>query len=355
MRAIVLHQYGPAENLRFEEFPAPELRPGMVLVEIHAAGVNFTDVLSTSGRSQFLRSLPTVPGVEGAGVVLAVGEGVTRVRPGDRVLGGTSIGLFAEQALFREEELAVIPDHMDMTEAATFYTVNMTAYQGLVMRVNLQPGENLLVLAAGGGLGLVTVEMGKALGARVVAAASSQAKLDVALRHGADAGVLYSSEPLDLEAQKAFTKALLAQAPRIAGDAGTIVPTAGVRAEAGYHVVMDGVGGTYMEPAMRALGWEGRYISVGFAAGVPQVSPAPLLFKNADLYGLQGSSDKLRLPSLNTEAMTRLFAWHAEGKISAHISEVLPMAEASKALAMLRDRKVVGRVVLVTDHYRPAA
>jgi NADPH2:quinone reductase len=320
-----------------------------VLVEMHAVGINFTDVLAVEGRSQLKRSLPMVPGVEGAGVVLSVGAGVTKVKVGDRVLGCKAHGAFAEEVVFDEDELAVIPPQMSMEHAATFYIANFTVYHGLVTRANLQPGENLLVLGAGGGVGLVTVEMGKALGAWVVAAASSDEKLALARAKGADACVRYDRGPLDLAAQKALTKELLRYAQREEKEQPTAIGAIStIKADAGYHVIMDGVGGTYTEPCLRALGWEGRYLSVGFAAGMTPVPLGPLLFKNADLMGIQLSSPRHRLPGRNPQMMRRLFDWYAEGKLHPHISARFPLEEVGSALKLMKERQATGRIVLTT-------
>jgi NADPH2:quinone reductase len=253
MRAVVCRAFGPPETLVIEERPRPVPGAGEVLLQVQAIGVNFTDVLAIEGRSQLKRQLPMIPGVEAAGVVLAVGPGVTRLRPGQRVLGCRTHGTYAEEVLFDEDELAPIPEEMDMHGAAAFYIAAMTVHYALQARARLAPGEILLVLGAGGGAGLAGVEIGKALGARVVAAASSQEKLALALRHGADDVVLYERGPLDLEAQKRLAAELIAKAQRTGEGAQTIGKISSVHVSAGYHVILDGVGGTYTEPALRTL------------------------------------------------------------------------------------------------------
>ncbi|MET0657819.1 MAG: NADPH:quinone oxidoreductase family protein [Steroidobacteraceae bacterium] len=352
MRAVLCREYGPIERLTVGELPSPVPGRGEVLVEVHAVGINFTDVLAVEGRSQLKRQLPMVPGVEGAGIVKAVGAGVTKLKPGDRVLGTKAHGAFAEEAVFEEDELAVIPARMSMQQAAAFYIANFTVYHGLVTRADLQAGENLLVLGAGGGVGLVTIEMGKALGARVVAAASSEDKLTLAREKGADAVVLYDRGPLDLEAQKALTRELLRHAERDEKEQPTAIgEISTIKAGSGYHVIMDGVGGSYAEPCLRALGWEGRYLTVGFAAGMAIVPLGPALFKNADIMGIQPSSPRHRLPGRNPEMMQRLFGWYAEGKLHPHISASLPLAQVSTALTMVKERRATGRIVLTTSHH----
>ena len=348
MLAVVCRAFGPPETLVIEERPRPVPLAGEVLVEVHAAGVNFTDVLVIEGQSQLRRSLPLVPGVEGAGIVLAVGPGVTRVRPGQRVLGCKSQGTFAEEVIFQEEELAALPAEMDMCSAAAFYIATNTVRYALEERARLSRGEILLVLGAGGGAGLAGVEIGKALGARVVAAASSDEKLALARSRGADACVRYAPGPLDLAAQKALAAELLAQAARPSGTESTLGKISSVH-PAGYHVVLDGVGGTYTEPALRALGWEGHYLSIGFAAGVPKISLGPALFKNADVCGIQPSSDEHRLPGRIPAALARMFEWYREGKVRPLVTHVLPLAQAARALEMIKSRSATGRIVLATS------
>jgi NADPH2:quinone reductase len=323
-----------------------------VLVQVHAAGVNFTDLLAVEGRSQLKRELPMIPGVEAAGVVLAVGPGVTAWRPGERVLGCSTHGAFAEQALFAEDELARIPDEMPMHTAAVFYIAAMTVRYALQDRARLQPGELLLILGAGGGAGLAGVQIGKALGAQVVAAASSAEKCAVALEHGADASVQYPVGPLSLEAQKAFTRELLGRAARPHEKAQSIGKISSVAASAGYHVVLDGVGGTYTEPALRSLGWQGRYVSIGFAAGMARIALGPALFKNADILCIQPSSDEHRLPARNPHAMQTLFDWYRQGRLTPRITQTLPLEQAAQALNLLRTRAASGRIVLTTLRVR---
>jgi len=349
VRAIVCRSFGAPAALHLEKRPPLTPGPGQVLVEVHAAGVNFTDLLTVEGRSQLKRQLPLVPGVEAAGVVLAVGPGVRWRRPAERVLGCSTSGAFAEQALFAEEELAVIPDEMDMRTAAAFYIASMTVRYALQERAKLAPGEILLVLGAGGGAGLAGVQIGKALGARVVAAASSAEKCALALEHGADTSVRYSPEPLDLAGQKAFTAELIAHAARPHERPQSVGKISSVHTAAGYHVILDGVGATYTEPALRALGWEGRYVAIGFAAGMARVALGPALFKNADILCIQPSSDEHRLPGRNEQALQTMFGWYREGKLRPRITHTLPLEQAAQALSLMSTRRATGRIVLVTS------
>jgi NADPH2:quinone reductase len=349
MKAVVCREFGPPEKLALEELPRPVPAAGQVLVEVHAVGLNFTDLLAIEGRSQLERHMPFIPGVEAAGIVLEVGPGVTKVRPGQRVLGCKTQGTYAEEVLFHEDELAPIPDAMDMPTAAAFYIAAMTVRYALQDRAKLQPGELLLVLGAGGGAGLAGIEVGKALGARVVAAASSREKLELAKAHGADTLVLYARDLSDIAAQKGFAADLLAHAQRTDAAPQSIGKINSVNMGAGYHVILDGVGGSYAEPALRTLGWEGRYLSVGFAAGMAKVALGPALFKNADIMGIQPSSDENRLPGRNPAAIQTLFGWYREGKLRPRITNVFPMAEAAAALRLMQERRATGRIVLTTS------
>lgn len=353
MKAIVCHAFGSADSLSFEELPRPVPGPGQVLLAVHAIGVNFTDLLAVEGRSQLKRTFPMIPGVEAAGVVLEVGAGVRTWRPGQRALGAKASGAYAEEVLFEEDELAPIPDAMDMQSAAAFFIASMTVRYALQDRARLAPGEILLVLGAGGGAGLAGVEIGKAIGARVVAAASSGEKLALAKSHGADALVLYERGPLDLAGQKSFAARLLAQATRAQDQTQSIGELSSVHASAGYHVILDGVGGSYAEPALRTLGWEGRYVSIGFAAGMANVTLGPALFKNATIYGIQPSGDEHRMPGRCLDAMRTLFDWYLSGKLRPKITHVFPLNNAAEALQLMKQRQATGRIVLTTSYSMP--
>ena len=351
MKVMAAHAFGPPEVLRYEDWPSPVPDAGQVLVEMHAIGVNFTDLLAMEGRSQLKRQLPIIPGCEGAGVVRSCGTGISKVKPGQRVLGVKVDGTYAEEVLFAEDELAVIPDAMSMQDAGTFYIASFTARYALQDRARLTAGENLLVLAAGGGVGLVSIDIGKALGARVAAAASSDEKLALAKKHGADALVRYERGPLDLEAQKKFAADLLRAAALPVANPLPIGAINSVPANAGYHVIVDGIGGSYAEPAIRTLAWEGRYLSVGFASGVPKVALGPLLFKNANVMGIQPSSDEHRLPGRNPGPMKTLFDWYAAGRLRPQITQEMPLRDATTALRSLANRTATGRIVLLTDRF----
>jgi NADPH2:quinone reductase len=344
MRALVCREYGPPEALVVVEMPDPVPGPGEVLIRAQAACVNYTDILSTGGRSQLARALPMVPGVEAAGVVAALGEGVSNVAIGDRVLCTVMHGAFAELVLAGTEEVVAVPPEMPIEEAAAFYIAGFTTWHGICHRARLQAGETLLVLGAGGGAGLAGVQMGKAIGARVVAAASSAEKLALAREAGADACLCYPSGPLDRDAQKKLTADLMALSR--SDRAVTIGQINSVESGAGFDVVWDGVGGDYTEAAMRTLAWEGRYVSVGFAAGPPRIALAPLLFKNASLHGIQPSEPEYRLSARNRACIEQMFGWYAQGLLRPNVTELIPLDEAPRAFRLLLDRKALGRVIV---------
>jgi NADPH:quinone reductase len=347
MRALVCRTFGPPEGLLVEDVPEPALGAGQVLIGVRASCVNYTDVLSTAGRSQLSRELPMIPGVEAAGEVIATGEGVEALVPGDRVLCAVMAGGFGELLVADQNEVARIPEGMSFAHAAAFYIAGFTTYHALVTRAALQENESLLVLGAGGGAGIAAVQIGKALGARVVAAASAEDKLSLAREAGADDTFLYEREMLNRDGQIRMTDALMqmAQSRRRA----TIGEINSVRDSAGFDVIYDGVGGLYAEPAMRALAWEGRYLSVGFAAGVPEVKLGPLLFKNATLHGIQPSEPEYRLPGLASHNLERMFDWYEQGILVPQITRRLPLERGAEAMRAMLDRKATGRIVIEMD------
>jgi len=348
MRAVVCRTFGPPGMLSLEQVPEPTPGRNDVVVRNHAAGINFTDLLAVEGRSQLRRVPPIIPGTEVAGEILRVGQDISRFRIGQRVLGTCVHGAYAEQTLLAEDEVYPIPDDMDFETAASFYIASTTSRYALVERARLQSGENMLVLGAGSGAGLAAIQIGKALGSRVIGAASSAEKLELALEHGADGTVLYSRDPLDIVGQKRFYSELLAASGSAKKPSPvTLGKMSSVSGAAGFDVVYDAVGGTYTEPALRSLAWEGRYLSVGFAAGVSTPSLGPLLFKNAVLMGIQPASDSARLPGRNAAAMEQMLSWFRDGLLRPKITEVYPLERAGEALQQLKDRRAKGRIVLV--------
>jgi NADPH:quinone reductase len=331
MRAVVCHRHGPPESLSIDDLPPLVPRDGEVVVQVRASGLNFTDLLATGGRSQMKIPLPFTPGVEAAGIIKAVGKGATKLREGMRVFASCLYGAHAEEARFRFDEVAPLPAAMDYATGAAFFIASNTSFYALNIRAKLQPGETLLVIGAGSGAGLAAVEIGKAQGARVIAAASSDDKLALAAGRGADAVYKYPPGPLDLAAQKTFCAELRA-----------------LTQGRGYAVIYDGVGGTYAEPALRAMARAGRYLSVGYAAGVPSVPLSVALFKNADIMGIELSDPERREPGRCPE-LADLLELFKDGKLLPQVTERYPLEDAGRALRQLLDRRAKGRVVLVNE------
>ncbi len=319
--------WGDPEVLRLGEVEVRSPDPGEVRLAVHAAGVNFADILMVAGQYQEKPAFPFTPGLEAAGVVEAVGEGVTRVTPGDRVLALPRSGAFAEAALASEDSVFAIPDAMDFVTAAGFAVAYGTAQGALDWRADLQAGELLLVHGAAGGAGLATVEVGKAMGATVIATARGREKLAVAKEHGADYPIDTGSEDVRVRVKE------------IAAELG----------KQGAEVVFDPVGGELFEASLRCVAWGARLIVIGFAAGKVQQIPANiLLVKNVSAIGFYWGSYRARAPELVEAGYAQLFAWYAAGKLRPHVSHRLDLAEAGAALELLKSRKSTGKVVLVT-------
>ena len=348
MRAVLCRAYGPADTLEVDTVPAPTAGPGEVIVAVHAAGVQFVDNRVVEGKSllntakldaHFGRPMtagfPIIPGMEAAGIVEEVGEGVRAVKRGDRVLGTCLLGAFAEMARFHELEVCRIPDQMDMQAAAGFYSAYFTAYYSLIHRAGLKSGETVLVLGAGSGVGIACTEIAKAVGARVIAAASTEGKLAIAQAHGADAVVRYARGPLAMADQKE-----LASAFKKATDG------------RGFEVIADLVGGDYAEPAMRTLALKGRYLSIGFSAGIPSIPMHVIFNKNGALLGIEPVADK-RLPGEVPDVMRQLFEWYGEKKLRPQVTETFPLERAGQALGRLAARQAAGRVTLATGLTEP--
>ena len=322
MKAVVCKAWGLPDSLVVEDLPELVPGPGQVVVDVKAAGVNFPDVLIIQGKYQFKPELPFTPGSELAGTVGAVGPDVATVKPGDRVIAFTAQGAFAQQALVPLQALMPMPPGMDFDTAAAITLTYGTSHHAVVDRAALKEGETMLVLGAAGGVGLAAIEIGKALGARVIAAASSEEKLAVCRAHGADLTINYSSEDLR-EAVKAATGGK------------------------GPDVIYDPVGGVYAEPAFRSIGWRGRYLVVGFANGeIPKLPLNLTLLKGASLMGVFWGEFAKREPKANLAAMRQLLGWLAEGKIRPHISARYKLAETAQALNDMAARKVTGKVVI---------
>ncbi len=322
MKAVLCKAFGPAETLVLEEVASPEAKKNEILLEVHAAGVNFPDTLIIEGKYQFKPPFPFSPGGEAAGIVAAVGEKVSHVQPGDRVMALTGWGSFAEQVAVPGYNVMPIPASMDFASAAAFGMTYGTSMHALKQRANLQAGETLLVLGASGGVGLAAVEIGKALGARVIAAASSAEKLAVAKAAGADELINYSEVSL-----KDKVKEL----------------TGGQ----GADVIYDPVGGDLFDQAIRSIAWNGRLLVVGFASGrIPELPVNLTLLKGAAVVGVFWGAFAQRQPLDNAANFQQLFQWHAEGKVKPLVSQTFPLTQAAEAINALGQRKAVGKVVV---------
>jgi NADPH2:quinone reductase len=332
MKAVLSKSVGGPDTLVFEDLPSPEAKPGHAVISVKACGVNYPDVLIIEDKYQFKPARPFAPGGEVSGVVKSVGEGVTHVKVGDRVLGNTGWGGMAEEMSLEAARLIPIPDAMPFDEAAAFIMTYGTSYYGLKDRGHLKPGETLLVLGAAGGVGLAAVELGKAMGARVIAAASSQAKVDLAIKHGADSGVVYPTGPFDKDGTKAL--------------AGLFKEACGAN---GADVIYDGVGGDYAEAALRSSAWEGRFLVIGFPAGIPRIPLNLTLLKSCDVVGVFWGAAVARDPKAHQQNVRELFDLYKAGKIKPYVSERFPLAKAADAIAHLASRKAMGKVVVTME------
>lgn len=321
MRAVLCKEFGPPESLVVEEVPDPQPGRGQVVVDVAAAGVNFPDVLIIQNQYQFKPPLPFTPGGEIAGTVAQLGEGVTTLKVGDRILASTGIGGFAERVVIKAESAVPIPDEMDFVTASAFLFTYGTSHYALKDRGHLRSGETLLVLGAAGGVGLAAVELGVVMGARVIAAASTDDKLEVCRQHGAHEVINYSTEDL-----KQRVKEL----------------TGGL----GADVVYDPVGGDYAEAALRATAWEGRFLVIGFTAGIPRPPLNLVLLKGCDIVGVFWGAFVMRDPQRHLANVAELMEWFKAGKLKPHVSGTYPLANVADALNEVGNRKVKGKVVI---------
>ncbi len=323
MRAVRVHELTGPSNLRVDEVPSPVPSSGQVLIDVKAAGVNFPDILITQGKYQFKPAVPFSPGGEAAGIVSAVGPGVTSLKVGDRVATTLLYGAYAEQVVAQEMATVKLPDVVPFEIGAATLLTYATTYHALVDRAALQPEETLLVLGAAGGVGIAAVELGVLLGAKVIAAASSQDKLAFCRAHGASEGIDYSTEDLK-ERIKALTN-------------GT-----------GVDCIYDPVGGNLAEPALRGIAWQGRYLVVGFASGeIPKIPLNLALLKGCQIVGVFWGQFAMRESAKNRAHCERLFAWVAEGKLEPTIDATLSFEQAGEALGRLARREVKGKLVLI--------
>jgi NADPH2:quinone reductase len=324
MRAVLCKVFGPPESLVVDEVPDPVAEAGEVVVDVHGCGVNYPDFLIIQDKYQFKPPLPFSPGGEISGVVSEVGAGVDGLQPGDRVLAMTGFGGMAERVKLPAPSAVKVADGVDLTAAAGFLFAYGTSHYALKDRANLQAGESLLVLGAAGGVGLAAVELGAVMGARVIAAASTDEKLDLCRKYGAGETINYSTENLRDRLKE-------------------------ITGGAGVDVCYDPVGGQYAEPAVRSMAWEGRYLVIGFTAGdIPRIPLNLVLLKGSALVGVFWGSFTGRDPKRHGEHVAELSSWWAEGKLKPYVSATFPFEEAGAAIAELGERRATGKVVVVT-------
>ena len=321
MKAVVCSEFGPPENLTIEELPDPVPGPGQVVVDIRAAAITFPDTLIIENRYQFRGEPPFVVGGEVGGTIAAVGPDVDGLAVGDDVVGGGGTGGFAEQVLLDASSVRKLPPGLGHAEATGYGYAYGTGHYGLKYRGNLKPGETLLVLGAAGGVGLAALELGKVMGARVIAAASTEEKLELCRQRGADETINYSEEDLKDRAKE-------------------------LTGGKGVDVVYDAVGGEYAEAALRATNWRGRFLVIGFTAGIPRMPLNLTLLKGCDIVGVFWGASRMREPELFEATRVETEALAAEGKIQPYISRRYPLEEVPQALRDMMDRKIIGKMVM---------
>nr|WP_294813229.1 NADPH:quinone oxidoreductase family protein [uncultured Sphingomonas sp.] len=329
MKALLSQAPGGPETLSLAELPDPILGRGQVLVAVKACAINYPDVLIIEDRYQFKPPRPFAPGGEIAGTVEAVGEGVTQFAAGDRVIGVIGHGGLAEKVAVDAARLYPLPEGRSFAEGAALLLTYATTIHALLDRGHLKAGQTLLILGAAGGVGLAAIELGKAFGARVVAAVSSEEKAEAARAAGADETLVYPRAPFDKEQSKALSEAFKAAVgPR------------------GADVIYDPVGGDYAEPALRAIGWEGRYLVVGFPAGIPKLPLNLTLLKSCDVCGVFWGAFAARDPQANQAHVEHLFRLWSESKIAPRVTETFALADGGKAIAKMAARQAIGKLVV---------
>ena len=324
MRAVLCKELGLPDTLVVEDVPSPVAGKGQVVLSVKASGVNFPDTLIIQGKYQFKPELPFSPGGEVAGVVKEAGEGVTSLKPGDRVIASSGWGGFAEELVVDADRTILMPDEMDFVPASAFVLTYGTSYHALKDRAQLQPDETMLVLGASGGVGLSAIQLGKMIGANVIAAASTDQKLEVCKANGADELINYSKDDLRARVKE-------------------------VTSGKGVDVVYDPVGGAYSEPALREMAWKGRFLVVGFAAGdIPKVALNLVLLKGCSIVGVFWGSFTRKEPDANQKNNDELMQFFAQGKVKPHIHATYPLERAADALNDMMYKRVSGKVVLTT-------
>lgn len=329
MKALRSHEVGGPETLRLDELPDPVPGKGEVLVAVKAAAINFPDTLIIRDLYQFRPPRPFAPGAEVAGVIESVGEGVTDWKVGDRVVCLMVFGGLAEKIVLPASRIHALPDGVSFEAGSALLLTYGTSIHALKDRGHIKPGDTLLVLGAAGGVGLAAIELGKAYGAKVVAAVSSAEKAAAARDAGTDETVVYPRQPFDRDQAKALTEAFKAAC-----------------GPAGAQIIYDAVGGDYSEPAVRAIGWEGRYLVVGFPAGIAKLPLNLTLLKSCDVCGVFYGAFTERDPAANAAHVAELFALLAKGAISPRITATYPLDRAAEAIAALGDRTAIGKLVV---------
>jgi NADPH2:quinone reductase len=332
MRVLLSRAPGPPETLVLADMPDPVPGPGQVLVRLAACAVNFPDALIIEDKYQYKPERPFAPGAEGAGMVEAVGEGVDSLRAGDRVIVHSSHGCMAEKLVIGANRAFRMPDEMPFEDGASLIMTYGTSIHALKDRARIQPGEKLLVLGAAGGVGIAAIELGKAMGAEVIAAVSSEEKAAACKAAGADSAVVYPRGPFDKDGQKELSN-LFKQAC----------------GEGGPNVIYDPVGGDYTEPALRSIAWEGRFLVVGFPAGIPRLPLNLVLLKNCQVVGVAWGAAAARDPKGHAENIRLLLDYYRQGRIRPRISRRYPLSQAGEAITHLASREAVGKVVVVMD------
>lgn len=331
MKALLSTKIGPPEQLEFTDAPDPVAGEGEVVLAVKAAGVNFPDALIIEDKYQFKPERPFAPGGEVAGVVESVGPGVTHVKVGQRAIGSSGWGGYAEKIKLPAARIMPIPDAMPFDEASAFILTYGTSYYGLKDRGVLKAGETVLILGAAGGVGVAAIELAKAMGARVVGAVSSEDKAKFAREAGADETVIYPASGMSKQESKDLAEAF----KKACGG--------------GADVVYDAVGGDYCEPALRAMNWNGRYLVIGFPAGIPQPPLNLTLLKSSSIVGVFWGASVAREPKLHEGNVRDLFRLYSEGKIKPRISARYPLKEGGKAIRALMDRTATGKLVVVME------
>ncbi len=329
MKALLSHAPGGPETLRVTDLPDPQPGPGQLLVSVHAAAINYPDVLIIEDKYQLKPPRPFAPGGEIAGEVIGIGEGVQGWSTGDRIIAVPGFGGLSELIAIPAAAAFRLPPERSYTEGAALLLTYATSIHALWDRGRLQAGHTLLVLGAAGGVGLAAVELGKARGARVIAAVSAEGKAQAARDAGADEAIVYPRGPFDREGQKALADQFKA----------AVGP-------AGAHVIYDPVGGDYAEPALRAIAWEGRYLVVGFPAGIPKLPLNLTLLKSCDVCGVFWGAFAMRDPRANAAHVAELFALWDAGRISPKVSATYPLERAGEAIAAMAARQVIGKLVV---------